>query len=248
MATPLTVPRKKKSPWSTPLIFLAFGLVILILFNEALRQALGNAVGVVLGPVIGFGYVYPLLTIFLASLILVVATTAIRHFMVDWVQMARVQEAMRSFQKEFSAARKENNTYKIKKLTDAQPEVMQLQAEMSTEQMKPMAFTMLLVVPIFAWLAHLFFVPGAGDPTAPGAFISSAHDVIRVPWDASWQLASQTAPPNHPWYLLGFLPRWIVLYSLFGIPLGQIAQKVLKLYEYRHVDLDGDGVPAGRSE
>lgn len=244
----MTIPRKKKSPWSTALLFVSFGLVILILFNQPLRQQLGNAAGFVLGPVIGFGYVYPLLTIFLASLVLVVATTAIRHFMVDWVQMARVQEAMRSFQKEFMEARKANNTYKIKKLTDAQPEVMQLQAEMSTEQMKPMAFTMLLVVPIFAWLAHLFFVPPADSADAAGAFIASAHDVVKVPWDAHWELWMQTAPPESPWYLLGFLPRWIVLYSLFGIPLGQLAQKVLKLYEYRHVDLDGDGIPAGRAE
>jgi uncharacterized membrane protein (DUF106 family) len=244
----MTVPRKKKSPWSTALLFVSFGLVILILFNEPLRQSTGNAAGFVLGPLIGFGYVYPLLTIFLASLVLVIATTAIRHFMVDWVQMARVQEAMRSFQKEFMQARKDNNTYKIKKLTDAQPEVMQLQAEMSTEQMKPMALTMLLVVPIFAWLAHLFFMPEEGSGASPGIFLANARDVVKVPWDAHWELWMATTSDSSKWYLLGFLPRWIVLYSLFGIPLGQLAQKVLKLYEYRNVDLDGDGVPAGRSE
>jgi hypothetical protein len=47
-------------------------------------------------------------------------------------------------------------------------------------------------------------------------------------------LTLNTDPPDHHFYLLGFIPRWIVLYSLFGIPLGQIAQRALKLWEYRH--------------
>jgi uncharacterized membrane protein (DUF106 family) len=215
--------RKKRSPTSTVLLFLSFGLVILILFNPGLRAVLGDYAGYVLSPVIGFGGAYPLLTILLASVLLVVSTTAIRHFLIDWVNMARVQEAMRSFQKEFAAARKENNTYKLKKLTDAQPQIMEMQAEMSTEQMKPMAFTMLLVIPIFAWLYAFMAIVAAGG-----------HHFVRVPWDASWDLTLNTAPPDHHWYLLGFLPRWIVLYSLVGIPLGQLAQRALKLWEYRH--------------
>lgn len=232
----MTIERKKKSPWSTPLLFLSFGLVLLVLFNNDLRLATGRYAGYVLDPLIGFHGAYPLLTLLLASLVLVVLTTGIRHFMVDWVHTARVQEGLRVFQKEFMEARKSNNTYKIKRLTEAQPEVMQLQAEMSTEQMKPMAFTMLLVVPIFAWLGTFIL-----------ALTDIGNHVVQVPWDAAWDLELRTAPPDHKWYLLGFLPRWIVLYSLFGIPIGQIAQKVLKLYEYRNVDLDGDGVIAGRS-
>ena len=227
MVTGIPAP-KKKSPMSTLLLFASFGVVILILFNERLRLLLGTWVGYVLGPAIGFRYAQPILTILLASVVLVVGTTAIRHFLVDWVNMARVQEAMRAFQKEFSQARKENNTYKLKKLTDAQPEVMALQADMSTEQMKPMAFTMILVIPIFAWLYS--FVAAAA---------LAGHHVARVPWDTAWDLTINTAPPDHHWYLLGFLPRWIVLYSLFGIPFGQIAQRALKLWEYRHHDLDG---------
>jgi len=223
--------RKTRSPVTTVLLFVSFGLVILILFNPGLRVVLGQYAGYVLQPALGFGGAYPLLTILLASVLLVVSTTAIRHFLIDWVNMARVQEAMRSFQKEFAAARKENNTYKLKKLTDAQPQIMEMQAEMSTEQMKPMAFTMLLVIPIFAWLAGLF---AAATATAgAGLFVATGHHVIHVPWDRAWDLTLNTDPPEHHFYLLGFLPRWIVLYSLFGIPLGQIAQRALKLWEYR---------------
>jgi uncharacterized membrane protein (DUF106 family) len=229
--TGLPQPKKKGTNYSMILVLFVVGGFMLDQFNGGhIRSALGIAAGYVFQPTIGFGYALPLVTILIASVILVIGTTAIRHFLVDWVNMARVQEAMRAFQKEFSQARKDNNTYKLKKLTEAQPEVMALQAEMSTEQMKPMAFTMIIVVPIFAWLAT--FVAGAA---------LAGHHVIRVPWDTAWDLTMNTAPPDHKWYLLGFFPRWIVLYSLFGIPFGQIAQRALKLWEYRHHDLDGDG-------
>jgi uncharacterized membrane protein (DUF106 family) len=221
---PVTI--QKKKGMSTFWLFASFGVVILIMFNETLRNALGIAVGFVLQPTIGFRYSQPILTILLASVILVVATTAIRHYLVDWVNMARVQQAMRDFQKEFSAARKENNTYKLKKLTDAQPEIMAMQAQMSTEQMKPMAFTMLLVIPIFAWLYT--FISGAD---------AVGNTFVRVPWDTHYVL-SQT---RDNWWQLKWFPRWILLYSLFGIPFGQIAQRALKMWEYRHHDLDGDG-------
>lgn len=221
----LGVNKPKKSPVSTFLLFASFILVVLILFNPPLRVALGNAAGYVLQPAIGFGYRYPVLTIFLASALLVAGTTAIRHFLIDWVNMARVQEIMRTFQREFSEARKSNNTYKLKKLTDAQPEVMSLQAEMSSEQMKPMAFTMLLVIPIFAWLSQFVTQVPLG------------HEFIRVPWDPHYVM-SQT---RDNWWQLKWFPRWILVYSLFGIPLGQITQRALKLWEYRHHDLDGDG-------
>lgn len=238
-----TAPARRTGGSSMLWMLLTFGLVILILFNPTLSAALGRYVGYVLEPALGHGPL--LLTIFLASVLLVVATTAIRHFLVDWTKMARVQESMRAFQKEFSEARKSNNTYKLKKLTDAQPEVMALQAEISTEQMKPMAFTMLLVIPIFAWLGAYVGAHSGADPC--GAY-------IEVPWNDHWYFGSPTADretcPGAYAKLLTWttpFPHWIALYSLFGIPFGQIAQRALKLWEYRHVDLDNDGKVAGES-
>jgi len=226
----------KKSAFGTPLIILSFVLVFFILFDfpKGIRAGTAWLAGFLLQPVIGFQGRYPLATIFLASVVLVVATTAIRHFLVDWTKMARVQEAMRAFTSEMKEARKSNNTYKLKRLTDAQADVMQLQASVQTDQMKPMALTMLLVIPIFAWL---------------GVFLASLANAdgqlyFRAPWNSEWNVMQPyTWITGNP----GWFPRWIVLYSLFGIPFGQIAQRALKLWEYRHVDLDADGIPAGKS-
>lgn len=419
--------KPRKPSWSTPLLIGSFALVFLVMFNPALRDATGEAVGVVLTPLIGFNGQYPIITIFLASVILVIGTTTIRHFLVDWTGMARTQEAMRSFQKEFSEARKSNNTYKVKKLTEAQPKVFELQAALQKDQLRPMAFTMLLVIPLFAWLGHYLVQPvdfevtdapldeyivfGKNQERVLTAFVASADHVgetvftgtkdlygyavappgstatadskpvyvashttgaeflvhttnapvvpetARVadleagsysllldpptdgakmtltgnyaPYDVDTAVAfvmqdgeavravavdtkgvtltldapgalyviipeglggdatgeatlrvigetteeitlaagnvvsldpathaapiyphSAKLPWQDPWSLQDFwwfLPNWILLYSLFGIPFGQIAQRALKLWEYRHVDLDDDGKQAGDS-
>lgn len=228
---------KKKGFFGTPFIILSFALVFLVLFDypRGLRDGTAWAAGFVLAPLIGFGGRYPLLTIFLASVVLVLATTAIRHFLTDWTKMARMQEAMRAFSKEMKEARKSNNTYKLKKLTDAQADLMSLQADAQTEQMKPMALTMLLVIPIFAWLGAWLAEIAAQDPS---------KILFHAPWNPAWNIMDPyTWITGNP----GWFPRWIVLYSLFGIPFGQVAQRALKLWEYRHVDLDGDGKSAGEA-
>lgn len=228
----------KKPLFGTPLVILSFVLVALVLFDipKGIRSGTAWLAGKILEPVIGFHGTYPLATIFLASVVLVIATTAIRHFLVDWTKMARVQEAMRAYTKEMSEARKSNNTYKLKKLTEAQGDVMQLQASVQTDQLKPMALTMLLVIPIFAWLGA--FLAAIAATHLDGTLL------LKAPWTQEWNVMDR-----YSWFggRSGWFPRWIVLYSLFGIPFGQIAQRALKLWEYRHVDLDADGKPAGEA-
>ena len=238
---------EKKSFFGTPFVLLSFALVFLVLFDypRVINKATALAAGFVLTPVIGFGGKYPLLTIFLASVVLVLATTAIRHFLTDWTKMAMMQEAMRAFSKEMKEARKTNNTYKLKKLTDAQTDLMQLQSQAQMEQMKPMALTMLLVIPIFAWLGAWLASPEVAVQIANPDGSTTAKLFFRAPWNDAWNIMDPyTWITGNP----GWFPRWIVLYSLFGIPFGQIAQRALKLWEYRHIDLDGDGIPAGKHQ
>ncbi|HLE95943.1 MAG TPA: EMC3/TMCO1 family protein [Candidatus Thermoplasmatota archaeon] len=166
----------KKPGGSSFVLLLSFLVVAFVLFDPTLRDFLARGVGFVFDPLFGFGGRYPLWTVALAGIVMILASTVIRHFLVDWVKMARVQEVMRHFQKEFREAQKSNNTYRMKRLTEAQPEIMKLQADMSGEQMKPMAFTMIVVVPIFLWLSGAMAVPvhyaltheGAGDVVALG--------------------------------------------------------------------------------
>lgn len=190
----------------------SFVFAAFIMFNNDLRLAAGDAVGLVMNPLFRLGGAHPLYTLLGAGISMIVLSTVVRHFFIDWMRMAQVQQIMSEFQSELREAQKNDNHYKVNKLTDIQPEVMKLQAKMSGGQLKPMAMTMIVVIPIFAWL--LQFVNGL-DPAAA---------TVHMPWTETWELQGR---------FFGFLPRWILIYSLFSIPFGQLTQRVLKLWEYK---------------
>ncbi len=206
-------PQKKRGSFTT--IFL-FALMFIVLIDPNLRNLLGSAVGVVLNPTIGFGGRWPVLTIMVAGTLMVLATTAIRHFTSDWLEQAKMQAYMRAFQKEFSQARKENNTYRLKILTDKQPEVMQQQQKMSMAQMKTMPYTMIVVLPLFAWMFQFL------------------QDSVHFPFfSAPWNLGVHMFTTNGVLFGSSLFPHWILLYMTLSTPLGALVQKTMKFYSWR---------------
>lgn len=198
-------PKPKSSSFIT---ILSFAAVFLILFNEGLRNQLGEWVGVVFDPLLGFGGRYPVLTILLAGTVMVLLTTLIRHFTTDWLEQARMQAYMRSFTKELGKARKDNNTYKMKKLQDKQPEVLQMQQQMQAKQMKTMPLTMIVVVPLFAWL--FLFLEGLD------------YWWYSAPWNPTVDMWETT-----------LFPHYILLYMTLSIPLGALVQKAMKYASWK---------------
>ena len=214
MADAAPAPPRPRS--GTLMTFLSIGLVFLILFNEGLRNTLGRYAGYALEPAIGFGGHYPVLTILLAGVLLVVITTLVRHFTTDWLAMARNQAMMRHFTSEFSKARKENNTYKIKKLTEAQPKMMQASQEMQAKQMRTMPLTTLIAVPIYAWL--ITFLAG-----------------IDYAWfSAPWNPHVDMFTTNGILPAVGSLfPHWVLLNIALSIPVGALIQKAMKYLAWK---------------
>ncbi len=198
-------PRPKSGSLMT---FVVFGVVLFVMFNEGLRQQLGRWVGFALDPAIGFGGKFPVLTIVIAGTIMVLATTLVRHFTTDWLEQARFQAYMRSFTKELSSARKENNTYKMKKLQDRQPEVLQKQQEVQAKQMKTMPFTMIIVIPLFAWLFEFL--------------VQLDYWWYSAPWNPRVDMFGQTV-----------FPHWVLLYMTLSIPLGALVQKAMKYASWK---------------
>lgn len=188
-------------------IFL-FMIVIFFLLDQRLRNLLGTAVGFVLNPVIGFGGRLPILTILLAALIMIAASTVVRHLLVDWVKVARIQNTMRAFQKAMREARAARDTRRIEQLTKFQSKLMGLQAELSSGQLKPMAGTMLIVIPLFAWLWQ--FVQGLD------------YQFFTAPWNPSVDMFKSTV-----------LPHWILFYTAVSVPFGTLLQKALKYYSWK---------------
>ncbi len=205
---------KSKSGLSSFAMMLAFMLAIFMMFDQGLRAATTKAMNYVLYPLIGFNDAYPILTLFFGGLILVFLSTLIRHVLIDQLKMAKIQKQMGAYQKELRSATLSQNTYRVKKLKEMQPEIMKVQAEMSTSQMKPMAFTMIIALPIFFWL---------------GMFVGNLPDkTMNLPWGGDFSLFDK-GPLFH------LFPVWIILYAFMTMPFGQVFQKVLKAVKYRKI-------------
>lgn len=183
-------------------------LAIFILFDQDLRSGLGNAVGFILEPLVGFGGEYPVVTLFLTGMIMTSTTVILRHFLTDYIEQVKSQKIVSAFNKEFRKARLENNTFKIKKLTEMQQEIMQKSMKVSAQQLKLMPVTMIVIIPIFAWVS---------------VFIGNLpNSYIAVPWATDVNLNDSVV-----------LPVWILLYSLISIPFGQMLMRILRFIEFR---------------
>lgn len=191
------------------MILMVMFLAVMIIFTPQVRDTIGDAIGFVFMPVIGFGGLYPIFTLILAGCLMIFFSTILRHFFVDWVEAARNQRVVSAFQKELRKARLENNMYKIKKLTEVQAEVMQKSMTGMNSQMKLMPVTMIVIIPIFAWL---YIFVSESIPTT----------IFSVPWYWNTDLNG-----------INVLPNWILLYSLVTLPFGQVLARTLKYFSFR---------------
>ena len=186
--------------------FLTMAFMLWIIINPELRDFMGETAGTILEPRLSFDYQYPVLTFLFAGVTMISLTTLIRHFIIDWEKMAEIQSKMGAYNKEMGEARQSGNEAKMKKLVAMQPEIMMLQSEMMSNQMKPMAFTMLIAIPIIMWLRTF-----VGDMEL---------QVVSLPWEPNYSLDEE----------LWILPHWILVYSGLSLPFGQVIMRVLKIF------------------
>jgi len=197
-----------KAMTSRMLLIFVFILAIFVMFDQDLRNGLGTIVGYGLEPIWGFGGSIPVVTLFLTGAFMTFLSITVRHFFTNYVKQAESQKAIGAFNKEMKQARLDNNTYKLKKMMEQQPKIMQASMAQTTGQLKLMPVTMLIIIPIFAWIA--VFV-GDLDST-----------LITVPWSSSADLNASF-----------LFPSWILLYSLISIPVGQLLSRGLRYYSFR---------------
>jgi len=210
-AAPPSRPKPPTAAQSTSRFVTIFVVVLalFILVDNNLRTFFGTLVGYGLMPVIGFNNQYPVLTLFFAGIIMTGLTVVVRHFFTNYVEQAENQKIVSAFNKELNAARRENNTYKIKKLQEQQQAIMQKSMKTSMQQLKLMPATMIIVVPIFAWVAvFMTDLPNA---------------LITVPWANSVNLNATSF----------IFPNWVLLYSLVSIPFSQVLARSLRYFDFR---------------
>ncbi len=185
-----------------------FLFMMIILFNRNTRAILGEAIGWLMNPLVGFHGVAPVWTIFLGTLIVVMISQTIRHMMTDWVKLAKNQAHMKAFNKELSEARKSQNQQRVQKLMELQPQIMSKQMEVQGQTMKPTIFTMIFFI---AWITWVY------------SFVAiSAVDTVALPWNPSWALEATS-----------IFSSGLLLYILFTIPMSQMVSNIWKYISFR---------------
>lgn len=185
--------------------YLMIMLIMMFVFTSTnIGIHLGNLFGLALQPIIGFKGQYPVLTIFLAGIIVVILSGSLTNFFTDWKKMGEMQQTQKAFSAEMQKARKEGNTNRVNKLMKMQPELMRKQQEASSGSMKSMLFLFIFIWPIFIWLR--------------GFLAGLDHFYFTTPWVQSVSLFDKPF----------LMQAWLWLYLIFSMVIGQVIRQGLK--------------------
>jgi uncharacterized membrane protein (DUF106 family) len=194
--------------WDKYGMWIAMGFMMLMMFSysiEWLRVGVGQTIDSVLAPfVTTFGIPFYILILILSALT-GLYSSIVQKYTIDYEKMTESQERMKEFQTEYREAQLSQDEKKIKKLEAKKDRVMKEQLEMSQQQFKPMAYILILTVPIFFWLLYR---------------LSQTQTTITLPFYGLHNLHDA---------IIWVIPAWILWYMICSITLSQVIRKALNI-------------------
>ncbi|MDO8872785.1 MAG: EMC3/TMCO1 family protein [Methanoregula sp.] len=194
--------------WDKYGIYIALGFMMLMMFSysiEWLRVGVGQGIDGAFSPVIdGFGIPFYILIVILSAFT-GLYSSIIQKYTIDYERMTDAQERMKEFQTEYREAQLSQDEKKIKKMDAKKDRVMREQLEMSQQQFKPMAYILVITVPIFFWLLFR---------------LAHVKSTITMPYVGTVGLESAAV-----W----IIPAWMLWYMICSITLSQIIRKSLNI-------------------
>ena len=187
-------------------VALLFMMLMMLSYSIAwLRESVGQNIDLAFAPLVdGFKIPFFILIVILSALT-GLYSSLIQKYTINYDRMTEVQERMKEFQKEYREAQLSQDEKKIKKLDAKRDKVMKEQLELSQQQFKPMAFILVLTVPIFFWLLFR---------------LNQLNTTITLPYLGMQNL---TAP------VLWVIPAWMVWYFICSVALSQVIRKALNI-------------------
>jgi uncharacterized membrane protein (DUF106 family) len=182
--------------------------MMLMMFSYSipgLRGYVGQSIDVVLAPLVTEFKIPFFILIVILSAITGLYSSIIQKYTIDYEKMTTSQERMKEFQTEYREAQLSQDEKRIKKMEAKKDRVMKEQLEMSQQQFKPMAYILVLTVPIFFWLLYR---------------MSQIHSTIIMPYAGLHNL-------NDP--ALWVIPAWILWYMICSLTISQVIRKTLNI-------------------
>jgi uncharacterized membrane protein (DUF106 family) len=187
-------------------VALLFMMLMMISYSiEWLRVGVGKGIDAGLAPVVDFFGIPFFILIVILSAVTGLYSSIIQKYTIDYERMTEVQDRMKDFQKEYREAMISKDEKRIKKLDIKKDRVMREQLELSQQQFKPMAYILVLTVPIFFWLLFR---------------LNETATTITLPY---YGVMSLTAP------LFWIIPAWIIWYMICSITISQVIRKALNI-------------------
>ena len=187
---------------------IAIIVAMLLIFSYSvavIRESVGGAIDGIFGPLADIIPFY--IFIVILSTLTAIYSSIIQKYTIDYDKMQETQERMKLFQKEYREAQLSGDEKRVKKLDAKRDKMMKDQLEMSQQQFKPMAYILILSVPIFFWLIYRLnnFQGDIG---------------ITMPFFGPHLLSD---------FVLGPVPAWILWYMICSLTISQVVRKSLNI-------------------
>ena len=194
--------------WDKYGIYIALGFMMLMMFSysiEWLKVGIGQGIDGVFSPLIDSFKIPFYILILILSAFTGLYSSIIQKYTIDYEKMTETQERMKEFQTEYREAQLSQDEKKIKKMDAKKDRVMKEQLEMSQNQFKPMAYILVLTVPIFFWLLFR---------------LNQIKATITLPYVGTIGLQEAAV-----W----IIPAWMIWYMICSITLSQVIRKSLNI-------------------
>ncbi|HUU76338.1 MAG TPA: EMC3/TMCO1 family protein [Methanoregulaceae archaeon] len=186
--------------------YIALVVAMLLIFSYSIppiRDGVGEFLDMVFGPLV---YEVPFyILIVILSTVTALYSSIIQKYTINYERMQEVQARMKVFQKEFREAQLSNDEKRLKKLESKKDKMMKEQMQMSQNQFKPMAYILLISVPIFFWLIFR---------------LNNTTGEIIMPFFGMHSLVDM---------VLGPIPAWILWYMICSLTISQVVRKSLNI-------------------
>ncbi|MEM4617020.1 MAG: EMC3/TMCO1 family protein [Archaeoglobaceae archaeon] len=193
-----------------------FGLI----FSYEFRVALALIVERVLFPLSGFKFY---VTVLIMAILAGLYSNLIQKYTVNYKRLKELQTKISEYQKEYLEAVKQKNQFKLKQLEKKSDEMKMLQSELMSMQFKPMSYTFLVSIPIWAWLWEKAYL------SYQNVKFGTTTEIFNSLDNSLFYVTTPFWGSIHVGEMIGIFPWWILWYMLCSITISQMIKKLMKV-------------------
>jgi uncharacterized membrane protein (DUF106 family) len=189
-------------------LLLMMVMMMMLVMNPDIRMKLMEYADPILQPIVPQNSL--ILMVFTLGSASMVVNTILRSFFMDPIAQAHIAHRQRQIGKMAQEARLEQNKVALDASARMREQMLPEQMSVQMGAFKPMMFTMVFIIAIFAWLAS--------------SVENFRVEYISLPWEPKWELENR---------VMWVFPVWIFAYIAMSAPLGRIIDRHIKLLRYK---------------